>query len=366
MIKKVMCKRFFSIYLVILFLFGCVSIEATDFIQFSPDKKLILNGESFTVYDKSTLGAKDDGSLYLKTGLIVRNAPIAKNLRIKYKVFGSNKWGQCNFLCIYVNKKIDFDVTAHYSYIFKKSNWDFTQPVRLIKSKNGQNIYAAFVPYSPYNETSGVNVRVDFKIKDQLIMQFGHSFENVPFEWEKQTITFNTEKTDELSNSDKERVKIERKKRFDTWAVNTETYAFHNGFGYPVSNPSIISSEFGLHRKWVYAKGNPTSDVHTGLDYPDAEGTPIYASADGRVAFAEYATYLGNAVFIDHGLGVYSVYMHNHKLNVDEGDTVKKGDLIAYMGMTGAATGPHCHWEIRIFGMPVDPRSMLFINSIKF
>ena len=207
---------------------------------------------------------------------------------------------------------------------------------------------------------------VDFKIKDQLIMQFGHSFENVPFEWEKQTITFNTEKSDELSNSDKERVKIERKKRFDTWAVNTETYAFHNGFGYPVSNPSIISSEFGLHRKWVYAKGNPTSDVHTGLDYPDAEGTPIYASADGRVAFAEYATYLGNAVFIDHGLGVYSVYMHNHKLNVAEGDTVKKGDLIAYMGMTGAATGPHCHWEIRIFGMPVDPRSMLFINSIKF
>jgi murein DD-endopeptidase MepM/ murein hydrolase activator NlpD len=73
------------------------------------------------------------------------------------------------------------------------------------------------------------------------------------------------------------------------------------------------------------------------------------------VVLAEKLNVRGNAVLIDHGLGVFSGYWHQSKLVVQVGQTVKRGDLIGYVGDTGLVTGAHLHWEMRVGGIAVDP-----------
>ena len=95
---------------------------------------------------------------------------------------------------------------------------------------------------------------------------------------------------------------------------------------------------------------------HTGVDIASQAGTPIYASAAGRVVVAQYwGGAYGHYVKIDHGNGLYTLYAHNSKLYVNVGDYVEQGQLIAAMGRTGRATGNHCHFEIISNGRYLDP-----------
>jgi murein DD-endopeptidase MepM/ murein hydrolase activator NlpD len=99
---------------------------------------------------------------------------------------------------------------------------------------------------------------------------------------------------------------------------------------------------------------------HTGIDLAGPLGTPIVAAADGVVAVAEVSTVgYGNHVIIAHANGMLSLYGHLEAMLVHPGDSVKAGQLIALMGSTGNSTGPHCHFEVRINGVPVDPRPFL-------
>ena len=90
-------------------------------------------------------------------------------------------------------------------------------------------------------------------------------------------------------------------------------------------------------------------------DFGGGVGTPIYAPAAGTVVLAEALTVRGNAVLIDHGLGLYSGYWHQSQFVVEAGQTVQPGDLIGYIGNTGLVTGPHLHWEMRLQGIAVNP-----------
>jgi murein DD-endopeptidase MepM/ murein hydrolase activator NlpD len=81
----------------------------------------------------------------------------------------------------------------------------------------------------------------------------------------------------------------------------------------------------------------------------------VYAPADGIVALAEPLTVRGNAIFIDHGWGVYSGLYHLSKIEVKVGQFVKQGQIIARVGNTGLSTGPHLHWDVRVRGLNVDP-----------
>jgi murein DD-endopeptidase MepM/ murein hydrolase activator NlpD len=112
------------------------------------------------------------------------------------------------------------------------------------------------------------------------------------------------------------------------------------------------SSQFGAMRS---ENGGPYIS-HTGVDLANNEGTPVYASATGVVAFASALYLYGNSVIIDHGVGVFSDYSHMQSIVVTAGQTVQQGDLIGYMGQTGFATGPHTHWEAIVHGVRVDPR----------
>ncbi|QEA17468.1 M23 family metallopeptidase [Novosphingobium ginsenosidimutans] len=95
--------------------------------------------------------------------------------------------------------------------------------------------------------------------------------------------------------------------------------------------------------------------AHAGVDLAAAYGSPVVASANGRVSAARWQGGYGLLVALDHGAGVETRYGHLSQLSVQEGQVVKKGDVIGYVGSTGRSTGPHLHYEVREGGRAVDP-----------
>jgi len=98
---------------------------------------------------------------------------------------------------------------------------------------------------------------------------------------------------------------------------------------------------------------------HEGLDIAAQTGTPVVAPADGVVIKAGFSPGYGNMVEISHGYGIRTVFGHNSRLNVKVGQQVKRGDIISYVGDTGSSTGPHLHYEVRLNGLPVNPKKYL-------
>ncbi|MCD6412623.1 MAG: M23 family metallopeptidase [Elusimicrobia bacterium] len=101
-------------------------------------------------------------------------------------------------------------------------------------------------------------------------------------------------------------------------------------------------------------------EFHRGLDIANLKGTPIRATADGRVVFAGWAGNLGKAVVLSHRMGYTTFYGHCDQVFVKQGQKIKRGQIIASVGMTGMTTGPHVHYEVRRWGKPLNP--MYFVN----
>ncbi|MBQ7955018.1 MAG: peptidoglycan DD-metalloendopeptidase family protein [Lachnospiraceae bacterium] len=122
-------------------------------------------------------------------------------------------------------------------------------------------------------------------------------------------------------------------------------------FKFPVAKYTRVSSEFGnrLHPTLGIYK------MHNGVDLASPTGTAIYAAYDGKVVAATYSSTMGNYVMINHGGGLYTIYMHASKLYVKNGDIVVRGDTIAAVGSTGRSTGPHLHFGVRLNGSYVNP-----------
>ena len=121
--------------------------------------------------------------------------------------------------------------------------------------------------------------------------------------------------------------------------------------GYPCNGP--ITSPFGdrMHPILGYVR------FHAGLDFGADYGSPIFATKAGTVILAGWYGGYGQAVLIDHGGGVTTLYGHTSDLYVSEGDTVQRGQAIATIGSSGLSTGPHLHFEVRVSGEPVNPIS---------
>lgn len=124
-------------------------------------------------------------------------------------------------------------------------------------------------------------------------------------------------------------------------------------FIWPCNGP--ITSPFGYRTHPIFG----TTIYHAGIDIGVDYGTPIHAADGGTVIAAEWYGGYGNAVIIDHGNGLQSLYGHNSSLTVSVGETVSQGQVIAYAGSTGYSTGPHCHFEVRQNGEAVDPMGYL-------
>ena len=120
-------------------------------------------------------------------------------------------------------------------------------------------------------------------------------------------------------------------------------------FSWPVNGP--ITSPFGYRNDPVLG-GNR---LHAGVDIAASQGTPIKAAGDGVVKMAGVNGGYGNWTLIDHGGGLATGYGHQSRIAVSIGQHVSTGEVIGYVGSTGASTGPHLHWEVRVNGNPVDP-----------
>ncbi len=126
---------------------------------------------------------------------------------------------------------------------------------------------------------------------------------------------------------------------------------------YWTSTPSLwpvqgwVTSDFG-------SRISPLSGMpkfHEGVDIAAPYGSAIYAPADGSISFAGTKGGYGNALILDHGYGVSTLYGHTSVLYVKQGDKIKRGQLLASVGSTGASTGPHLHYEVHVDGVPTDP-----------
>lgn len=124
--------------------------------------------------------------------------------------------------------------------------------------------------------------------------------------------------------------------------------------GYPYEGPK--SSDYGYRRNPF---GGVSSEFHAGVDFKGAVGDPIYATGDGIVNRCDFYGGYGNAVVIDHRSGYQSLFGHLSRVNVTQGQQVKAGDIIGFLGSTGRSTGPHLHYEIRKNGEDINPEPFL-------
>jgi murein DD-endopeptidase MepM/ murein hydrolase activator NlpD len=108
---------------------------------------------------------------------------------------------------------------------------------------------------------------------------------------------------------------------------------------------------------------NQPRSPHSGVDISSPLGDPVVASNSGRVVLVSPLYYAGNTVILDHGLGVFTLYLHLSKFRVKRGDAVEKGAIIGEIGATGRVTGPHLHWGVKIRGNRIDPFSLLYLDS---
>ncbi len=135
------------------------------------------------------------------------------------------------------------------------------------------------------------------------------------------------------------------------------------------STPTIWPVKGWLTAGFGYRRSPFTGlrQMHEGVDISNTVGTPVIAPADGLVSYAGPLGGFGNVISIDHGHKISTFYGHLHRQRVSQGERVRRGDVIAFVGTTGRATGPHLHYEIQVNGSAVDPsKYVIDPESVKF
>jgi len=149
--------------------------------------------------------------------------------------------------------------------------------------------------------------------------------------------------------------RIEREQRLlaGLWEKTAAEPYWKGTFLPPADGPS--GSAFGLRR---FFNGEPRSP-HAGIDFRAPEGAPVRASNRGRVVLARGLFFTGNTVVIDHGCGLFTLYVHLSEFGIYQGAWVDRGQEIGKVGMTGRATGPHLHFAVRLGDARIDPAALL-------
>lgn len=153
-----------------------------------------------------------------------------------------------------------------------------------------------------------------------------------------------------LSERDMQRAEREDKLLKSFWSLQSEK-AWQGGFSLPLDNE--ISTQYGVKRIINKKK----ESIHGGIDIRGKEGEDVRAANSGKVVLAEELFFGGNTLLLDHGMGIYTVYMHLSGFNRIVGESVSKGDIIGFVGSTGRSTGPHLHFGIKAQQLSVNPVS---------
>lgn len=157
----------------------------------------------------------------------------------------------------------------------------------------------------------------------------------------------------ELDRRTLARVKREKKLLDSLWLRPSPRRYWKGAFLPPALGEA--GSPFGLRR---YFNGEPRSP-HAGIDIRAGLGAPVRAANRGRVVLAQELFFTGKTVVLDHGLGLFTVYVHLSQMDVRSGNVVEKGHEIGKVGATGRATGPHLHFAARVGDARIDPEGLL-------
>ncbi|MEZ2227397.1 MAG: M23 family metallopeptidase [Microcoleus sp.] len=207
----------------------------------------------------------------------------------------------------------------------------------------GNNRFRALLPTTPLEKAGARQIQVtgDGKVQNLSVQVRDRNFPT-------QSITLPPGKDSEGTDAEFDRV--------DAFKALVTPQKFWNG---PLLRPNSgeITTIYGVRR---YYNGVFAEDYyHRGVDYAGAYGSPVIAPAAGRVSLvgreSQGFKIHGNVVGIDHGQGLASILMHLSRIDVQEGDFVKPGQVIGALGSTGASTGPHLHWGLYVNGQSIDP-----------
>ncbi|MEQ1773311.1 MAG: peptidoglycan DD-metalloendopeptidase family protein [Burkholderiales bacterium] len=175
---------------------------------------------------------------------------------------------------------------------------------------------------------------------------------NYPTQHLKISSRFIQPTAEDLKRIEREQLTIERAKNY--WSGETPA-----NFRLDIPATGRLSARFGLRRVLNGQEGSP----HAGLDVAVGTGTPLRAAAAGRVIATGDYFYSGKSVFVDHGQGFITLYIHMSRIDVKENDGVERGTALGLSGATGRVTGPHLHWAVLLNGVYVDPA--LFLKTVQ-
>jgi murein DD-endopeptidase MepM/ murein hydrolase activator NlpD len=188
----------------------------------------------------------------------------------------------------------------------------------------------------------------------------GHS-RTIPFR-----IVAGNYKTDELkvdssrvnpNQKNIERAKKEARKIKRIYAEGSIARLWEGDFQLPMA--SDITSPFGNKRVF----NGQLKSFHNGVDFRARSAIPVFAANSGVVKLAENLFYSGNAVVIDHGTGIFTIYAHLSRIDVTPGRHIEKGQRLGLTGATGRVSGPHLHWGVKINGVAVNPMQLIEVMS---
>jgi hypothetical protein len=158
-----------------------------------------------------------------------------------------------------------------------------------------------------------------------------------------------------VSDGDRQRAVAERTAIGKVLDGSDEPAHFSLPLGQPAANLPTSEDDFGSER--IFNKEHRS--LHSGRDYPVGAGNAVKAVADGTVVLAADHFFAGNSVYVDHGGGLVSMNFHLDSIAVEQGDAVKRGQVLGKIGGTGRATGPHLHLGLRWLGERIDPALLL-------
>jgi murein DD-endopeptidase MepM/ murein hydrolase activator NlpD len=239
--------------------------------------------------------------------------------------------GDVFFLKIQTDKP--YPVKAEFSgskIIFHTTNDDYLIALVPVDINTSPKKYTVLITHGEERQTAEINIKP-------------HKFKTIKLTLPEGKVT--------LSPANQKRAAREAELLKSIWPQST-LKVWNGRFTKPTDTE--ISTVFGVKRIMNEKK----TSVHRGMDFRGKSGTPARAINSGTVVLTDNLFFGGNTLIVDHGMGLYSVYMHLSKFNVSRGDKISKEQVIGFVGSSGRATGPHLHMTVKLQGVSVNPESL--------